>query len=143
MFQIFILNASRRLQADRFYTDDYRPEVYTEEGMQWVDDASLKSVILRHFPELAATGLGNVTQRLRAVGHRHLARSAPPPAPRLPARAQARPLARRRPPTPAVTGRRARAVANAYGAQGWMAIADLTVDELVITLEAHPLGDPL
>ena len=61
MFQIFILNASRRLQADRFYTDDYRPEVYTEEGMQWVDDASLKTVILRHFPELAATGLGNVT----------------------------------------------------------------------------------
>ena len=61
MFQIFILNASRRLQADRFYTDDYRPEVYTEEGMQWVDDASLKAVILRHFPELAATGLGNVT----------------------------------------------------------------------------------
>ena len=29
--------------------------------MQWVDDASLKTVILRHFPELAATGLGNVT----------------------------------------------------------------------------------
>ncbi len=61
MFQIFILNASRRLQADRFYTDDYRPEVYTEEGMQWVDDASLKVVILRHFPELASSGLGNVT----------------------------------------------------------------------------------
>ena len=32
MFQIFILNASRRLQADRFYTDDYRPEVYTRGG---------------------------------------------------------------------------------------------------------------
>jgi hypothetical protein len=61
MFQIFILNASRRLQADRFYTDDYRPEVYTEEGMRWVDDASLKTVILRHFPELATTGLANVT----------------------------------------------------------------------------------
>ena len=76
MFQIFILNASRRLQADRFYTDDYRPEVYTEEGMQWVDDASLKTVILRHLPELAATGLGNVVQRLRALGHRRLARPA-------------------------------------------------------------------
>ncbi len=61
MFQIFIINASRRLQADRFYTDDYRPEIYTEEGMQWVDDSSFKTVILRHFPELAATGLGNVT----------------------------------------------------------------------------------
>ncbi len=61
MFQIFILNASRRLQADRFYTDDYRPEVYSDEGIQWVDDNNLKSVILRHYPELATTGLANVT----------------------------------------------------------------------------------
>ncbi len=60
MFQIFILNASRRLQADRFYTDDYREEVYTPEGMAWIDDASLKKVILRHFSELESTGLGNV-----------------------------------------------------------------------------------
>ena len=60
MFQIFILNASRRLQADRFYTNDYREDVYSKEGMQWVDDASFKSVILRHYPDLAKTGLGNV-----------------------------------------------------------------------------------
>lgn len=60
MFQIFILNASRRLQADRFYTDCYCEEVYTREGMAWVDDASFKKVILRHFPELATTGLGNI-----------------------------------------------------------------------------------
>ncbi|MFB3049214.1 MAG: peroxidase family protein, partial [Acidimicrobiia bacterium] len=60
MFQIFILNATRRLQADRFYTDDYREEVYTKEGLEWVDNSSLKKVILRHFPELAATGLGNI-----------------------------------------------------------------------------------
>ena len=60
MFQIFILNASRRLQADRFYTDDYREEVYSAEGLAWVDDSSFKKVILRHFPELAATGLGNI-----------------------------------------------------------------------------------
>lgn len=60
MFQIFILNASRRLQADRFFTDDYREEVYTKEGLQWVDDSSLKKVILRHYPELESTGLGNV-----------------------------------------------------------------------------------
>ncbi|MGA9276972.1 peroxidase family protein [Ilumatobacter sp.] len=61
MFQIFILNASRRLQADRFFTDDYREEVYSAEGMQWVDDATLKNVLLRHIPELAGTGLANVT----------------------------------------------------------------------------------
>jgi Animal haem peroxidase len=61
MFQIFILNASRRLQSDRFYTDDYRAEVYSDEGLQWVDDSNFKIVILRHFPELASTGLANVT----------------------------------------------------------------------------------
>jgi hypothetical protein len=60
MFQIFILNATRRLQADRFYTDDFREEVYTKEGLEWIDKASLKTVILRHHPKLAATGLGNV-----------------------------------------------------------------------------------
>jgi Animal haem peroxidase len=60
MFQIFILNATRRLQADRFYTDDFREEVYTAEGMRWIDRTSFKDVILRHFPELASTGLGNI-----------------------------------------------------------------------------------
>ena len=28
-FRVFILMASRRLKADRFFTDDYRPEIYT------------------------------------------------------------------------------------------------------------------
>ena len=60
MFQIFILNATRRLQADRFYTDDFREEVYSAEGMAWIDRTSFKDVILRHFPELSVTGLGNV-----------------------------------------------------------------------------------
>jgi hypothetical protein len=60
MFQIFILNASRRLQADRFFTVDYREEVYSKEGMGWVDRATFKDVILRHHPELAASGLANV-----------------------------------------------------------------------------------
>lgn len=52
-FQIFILMASRRLQADRFYTDYYRKEVYSEEGLRWIDEASMKKVLLRHIPELA------------------------------------------------------------------------------------------
>lgn len=60
MFQIFILNATRRLQADRFYTDNYNEETYTVEGLRWIDAVDLKTVILRHFPELAATGLANV-----------------------------------------------------------------------------------
>lgn len=60
MFQIFILNATRRLQADRFYTDCYTEEYYTKEGLAWIDSTDLKTVILRHYPELAETGLGNI-----------------------------------------------------------------------------------
>ena len=60
MFQIFILNATRRLQADRFFTDDYREEIYSKEGLAWVDRTDLKAVLLRHYPELAATGLANI-----------------------------------------------------------------------------------
>lgn len=60
MFQIFILNASRRLQADRFYTDSYTDEVYTSEGLRWIDRSDLKTVLLRQYPELAATGLANI-----------------------------------------------------------------------------------
>lgn len=60
LFQIFILNATRRLQADRFYTDCYNEEVYTPEGLQWIDEADFRTVILRHYPELAQTGLANV-----------------------------------------------------------------------------------
>ena len=51
-FRIFILMASRRLKSDRFFTTDYRPTRYTEEGLQWVADNTLVSVLLRHFPEL-------------------------------------------------------------------------------------------
>jgi len=60
MFQIFILNATRRLQADRLYTDCYTEEYYTKEGLAWIDKADMKTVILRHYPELAKTGLGNI-----------------------------------------------------------------------------------
>ncbi|GAA2120898.1 peroxidase family protein [Nocardioides bigeumensis] len=61
LFQIFILNASWRLLGDRFYTDDYRSEVYTTEGLAWIDEASFKSVLLRNVPALAETGLANIT----------------------------------------------------------------------------------
>src|SRR5262249_39176637 len=52
-FRVFILMASRRLEADRFFTDDYRPEVYTKAGLDWVEANSMRTVLLRHFPELA------------------------------------------------------------------------------------------
>ncbi len=60
LFQIFILNASRRLQADRFYTDCYNEDVYTPEGLRWIDRSDLKAVILRHYPDLADSGLANI-----------------------------------------------------------------------------------
>ena len=37
-FRVFILMASRRLKSDRFFTTDYRPEVYTQVGLDWVAD---------------------------------------------------------------------------------------------------------
>ncbi len=51
-FRVFVLMASRRLEADRFFTDDFRPEVYTQAGIDWVESNSMRSVLLRHFPEL-------------------------------------------------------------------------------------------
>jgi Animal haem peroxidase len=52
-FRVFILMASRRLQSDRFFTRDYRPEVYTQAGLDWVESNDMRSVLLRHFPQLA------------------------------------------------------------------------------------------
>jgi hypothetical protein len=60
LFQVFILNASWRLLGDRFYTSDYRPAIYTQEGLDWIDRTTFKDVLLRHLPELYASGLGNV-----------------------------------------------------------------------------------
>jgi hypothetical protein len=72
MFHIFILNASRRLYSDRFFTSSFRPEFYTHLGIGWVNDNGptgkqwetgepngerrqvmpLKRVLLRAIPEL-------------------------------------------------------------------------------------------
>jgi hypothetical protein len=52
-FRVFILMASRRLESDRFFTRDFRPEVYTPAGMDWIRGNSMRSVLLRHFPDLA------------------------------------------------------------------------------------------
>lgn len=60
LFQIFILNATRRLRADRFYTDSYNEETYTKEGLEWIDNATFRSVLLRNYPELGQTGLANI-----------------------------------------------------------------------------------
>jgi hypothetical protein len=51
-FRIFILMASRRLKSDRFFGNDYTPEVYTSVGMQWVENTSMGDVLTRHYPDL-------------------------------------------------------------------------------------------
>jgi hypothetical protein len=52
-FRIFILMASRRLQSDRFLNIDFRSEIYSPLGMDWVANNGMKSIIQRHCPELA------------------------------------------------------------------------------------------
>jgi hypothetical protein len=52
-FRLFILMASRRLKSDRFFTVDYTPKVYTAAGLEWIRDNTMRSVLLRHFPQLA------------------------------------------------------------------------------------------
>lgn len=72
-FVVFILNASRRLFSDRFFTSGFRPEFYSTLGVEWVNHngpgpeqieqgtpnghrqpvSPLKRVLLRNVPELA------------------------------------------------------------------------------------------
>ncbi len=51
-FRIFILMASRRLNSDRFFTTDYTPRVYTQEGLDWIGINDMSSVLRRHFRDL-------------------------------------------------------------------------------------------
>jgi hypothetical protein len=51
-FRVFLLMAGRRLKSDRFFTDDWRPEVYTERGLDWVRKNSMLTVLKRHYPHL-------------------------------------------------------------------------------------------
>ncbi|HEY7692915.1 MAG TPA: peroxidase family protein [Gaiellaceae bacterium] len=68
-FRVFVLMASRRIEADRFLTVDYRPEVYTQAGLDWVDENTMRSVLLRHFPRLepSLAGVDNVFAPWRRV----------------------------------------------------------------------------
>ena len=52
-FRIFLLMASRRLKSDRFLSKDYRPEIYTKQGIDWVENTTMIDVLSRHFPKLA------------------------------------------------------------------------------------------
>jgi Animal haem peroxidase len=52
-FRVFILMASRRLKSDRFFTDDWKPEIYTEFGLDYIRKNSMLSILRRHYPQLA------------------------------------------------------------------------------------------
>jgi len=52
-FRVFILMASRRLKSDRFFTDDFRPEIYTEFGIDYLRKNTMLHVLKRHYPHLA------------------------------------------------------------------------------------------
>jgi hypothetical protein len=60
-FRVFVLMASRRLKSDRFFTTDFRSEVYTQVGIDWIAANDMRTVLLRHVPELepALDGVDN------------------------------------------------------------------------------------
>jgi hypothetical protein len=60
-FRLFNLMAPRRLRSDRFYTDSYTEDVYTDWGISHVEETTMVDVILRHYPELkkALKGIDN------------------------------------------------------------------------------------
>jgi hypothetical protein len=51
-FRVFILMASRRIKSDRFLTDDFTAAVYTQPGLDWINNNNMTTVLQRHFPEL-------------------------------------------------------------------------------------------
>ena len=77
-FRIFVLMASRRLKSDRLFTNDWGPEIYTPEGIQWIADNGMATILKRHFPQLknALDGVENPFAPWKAVAGQTLARAA-------------------------------------------------------------------
>jgi hypothetical protein len=69
-FRVFILMASRRLKSDRFFTKDYTAEVYTQLGLDWIENNTMLDVLRRHHPDLATSlfGVKNAFAPWRRVG---------------------------------------------------------------------------
>ncbi|MFT6630335.1 MAG: hypothetical protein ACJAS4_000271 [Bacteriovoracaceae bacterium] len=51
-FWIFAIMASRRLMADPFFSDYYTDEVYTRDGIQYIQKRTMADVLVSHYPEL-------------------------------------------------------------------------------------------
>ena len=43
------------LSAAFLSTGDYTADVYTQQGLDWIEENTMKSVLIRHFPRLTAT----------------------------------------------------------------------------------------
>ena len=41
-----------RLKSDRFFSKDYGPDIYTQPGIDWVEETTMLDVLRRHFPGL-------------------------------------------------------------------------------------------
>ena len=69
-FRVFVLMASRRLKSDRFLSADYRPEVYTQAGIEWVEENTMMDVLRRHVPGVAPalSGVSNAFHPWKKVG---------------------------------------------------------------------------
>jgi 2,4-dienoyl-CoA reductase-like NADH-dependent reductase (Old Yellow Enzyme family) len=69
-FRVFILMASRRLKSDRFFTSDYRPEIYTEFGIDYLKKTTMLHVLRRHYPQLspALEGVDNAFKPWKKIG---------------------------------------------------------------------------
>lgn len=68
-FRVFILMASRRLKSDRFLSKDFTPKVYTQPGIDWVENTSMLDVLRRHVPGVAPAlqGVENAFHPWRSV----------------------------------------------------------------------------
>jgi hypothetical protein len=69
-FRVFILMASRRLKSDRFFTDDFRPEIYTEFGIDFLRRNTMLDVLRRHYPQIAPAleGVQNAFAPWKKIG---------------------------------------------------------------------------
>jgi hypothetical protein len=68
-FRVFVLMASRRLKSDRFFTDDYRAEIYTEFGLNYLRQTTMLDLLKRHYPGVrpALDGVDNAFKPWRPV----------------------------------------------------------------------------
>jgi alpha-dioxygenase len=52
-FMLFLLMAARRVEADRFLTENFTEQVYTKTGMDWITKTrGLRDVLRRHYPDI-------------------------------------------------------------------------------------------